>query len=117
MNTIATTILEQLGRQFPMMTGARDFVALPCGIKFRIGRNASKANMIQITLGGDDLYTMEFLRAPAPMTPAKIIKMYEQGKNPDFNPQPTSLKTYSGLFFDQLTEVFTRHTGMATRLF
>lgn len=47
----AQTILNQLGgNRFVAMTGAKNFVALENGIKFNIGKNASKANTVKITV-------------------------------------------------------------------
>ena len=59
---IASIILQQLGgRRFVAMTGAKCLVAIDNGLRFRIGRNGSKANMVNIVLRGDDTYTMTFL--------------------------------------------------------
>ena len=56
---IAKTILEQLGGgRFIAFTGAKDFLTIDNGLRFRIGRNASKANRVEIRLNGSDLYDM-----------------------------------------------------------
>ena len=61
--TIANTILNQLGgNRFVAMTGAKNFVALENGIRFKIGRNKSKANTVKITVNGLDLYDIEFIK-------------------------------------------------------
>ena len=61
---IASTILNQLGgSRFTSMTGAKDFsVIKEGGMVCKIGRNASSANYIKITLNSMDLYDMEFIR-------------------------------------------------------
>ncbi len=59
--SIAQEILAQLGgRGFSMMTGAKNFVDHGNGLGFRIGRNASRANHIKVTLTPADLYDVEF---------------------------------------------------------
>lgn len=95
--TIAATILSQLGgSRFTAMTGAKSFVAGTDCLTFRIGRNASKANMVKITLAGDDTYTVDFLNY----------------RNFDVK----AIGTAACVYADQLRAVFTANTGMATSL-
>lgn len=104
-------VFEQLGgRRFMMMTGAKNFVYdnSKNTLAFKIGRNASKANYVKITLRGDDLYTMEFMRITSPRLNKKTWT-YSEGKT-------TLIKKYDGLWCDQLQEMFTEVTGMATRM-
>lgn len=62
-NTIAQTILQQLGgRHFAMMTGSKNFIAGKNSLSFKLARNPSKANYCRITLNGLDLYDMEFIK-------------------------------------------------------
>ena len=65
-NTVADTIIEQLGRSIrtiSMMIGARDFVATDKGVMFRWAAKAKNgANKIIITLDPSDTYTVEFGR-------------------------------------------------------
>jgi len=108
---VAEEILRQLGgRQFIAMTGAKNFLKDEKNnwMSFRIGRNASKTNYIKITLRGDDLYTMEFMRITSPRLNKKTWT-YSKGKT-------TLIKKYDGLWCDQLQEMFTEVTGMATRM-
>jgi hypothetical protein len=61
--SIAQTIYNQLGAsRFMAMTGAKGLVNGGKSLTFRIGRNASKANMVRITLAETDTYIVEFFR-------------------------------------------------------
>ena len=95
---IAKTILQQLGgRRFATMTGSREFTALPSGLKFKIGGGAKNGiNHCEVMLEPSDTYRMSFWRVRA-------------GKG-------TLIEEVSGVYCDQLQNVFTSKTGMATRL-
>lgn len=130
---IANTILQQLGgRQFLMMTGAKQLVAIDNGIRFRIGRNGSKANMIKIILNGNDLYDMQFIKIGNEVNPYTIMmrRMREGLSMDDFNAKvkadierananavPKVLKEYNDVWCDQLEELFRDYTKLNTRLF
>jgi hypothetical protein len=130
---IAKIILQQLGgRQFAMMTGAKQFVAIDNGVRFRIGRNATRANLVKIVLRGDDTYNMEFWHIGQEVNPYTILMRYaNKGLSPDeFNKQvkaateraqksaePVKLKAYECIYCDQLQELFTEYTELYTRLF
>lgn len=48
MNTIARTILEQIGgKRFAVMTGSRDFVDMGNGLRMSLARNKTSANRRQ----------------------------------------------------------------------
>ena len=97
--TVAKTILEQLGgNKFRMMTGAKHLAGDENSLSMRIGRNSSNSNYLKITLNSMDLYDMEF---------AKVSRMGEK----------KSVTEYSDVYNDMLTDVFTKHTGMYTKLF
>lgn len=129
---IANTILQQLGgRQFLMMTGAKQLVAIDNGIRFRIGRNGSKANMIKIILNGNDLYDMQFIKIGNEVNPYTIMmrRMREGLSMDDFNAkvkadieranaaaEPKVLKEYNDVWCDQLEELFRDYTKLNTRL-
>lgn len=129
MATIATTILEQLGgHHFVVMTGAKNLVAVDRGLRFHIGSNGSKANVVKITLRGDDTYTMQFWRQPREVNPYMLmIKYYEQGMTNEQiekkvqdavkRSEPKMLQEYDGVYCDQLQELFTNYTKMYTKLF
>ena len=130
---IAQTILTQLGgHKFAVMTGAKNFVAIDNGIRFSIGKNGSRANLVKVVLDWDDTYTMSFIRQGKLANEYSILIKYankglskeeynEQVKKAieraKKNAEPKVLQEYSGLYFDQLQEIFTQYTKMYTRLF
>ena len=108
---IASEILNQLGgNKFLVMTGASNLLAINNGLRMNLPKNMSSANLLYITLGGDDLYTMRF----DCWRKRRKIK----GSLFDFEPDKiTTVKEFEGVFFDQLQELFTSVTGMYTKLF
>lgn len=130
---IAKVIVQQLGgNQFAMMTGAKQFVAIENGVRFRIGKNKTRANMVKITLRWDDTYNMEFWHIGQEVNPYTILMRYaNKGLSAEeFNKQvkdateraqkaaePVKLKAYEGIYCDQLQELFTEYTELYTRLF
>jgi hypothetical protein len=97
---VAKTIAEQMGgvRRLKMMLGAQ-VTALSggkgLGIKWP-NKKRSKGNYVEITLRGNDTYTMEFFNVS---TQAR-----------------KSVKTYRGVHFDQLAEIFEKQTGWYLRI-
>lgn len=122
---IANTILQQLGgNRFLVMTGAKQLVAIENGLRFRIGRNGSKANMVRIVLKADDTYKMEFIKI-GNMTNRYAILQKSKDRD-DFlrrfeaaekRAEPKVLQEYDGIYCDQLQELFTEYTHLYTRLF
>lgn len=113
--TIANTIIQQLGgRQFAMMYNVKTFYAIDNGVKFKIGRNKSKANMIKITLNGSDLYDVEFINIPRQATAAQFIK-YGIKKVMEME-RPKVLHTNNDIFCDMLCKCLEDYTGLYTRL-
>lgn len=110
--TVAETIYHQLGGgRFAAMTGAKNFLALENGLRFRIGRNASKANMVEIKLNGLDLYDITFIKH----TPYS----FKIGRDGSFRETQESVKTvakFEDYYGDMLQDCFTRVTGMYTSL-
>ena len=97
--TVAKTILEHLGgNKFCMMTGAKNLAGDENSLSMRIGRNSSNSNYLKITLNSMDLYDMKF---------CKLTRKFEE----------KSVTEYSDVYNDMLTDVFTKHTGMYTKLF
>jgi len=94
-------MLSQLGgKRFMVMTGSKpqykDTTDNPL-IAFKLVKNTSKANYMKLSyISGLDLYTMEFVRATAK----------------DFS----IVNTYEGLSCDMLQSVFTKQTGLYTKL-
>ena len=121
---IANTILQQLGgNKFVVMTGAKQLVAIENGLRFRIGRNDSKANMVRIVLKADDTYKMEFIKI-GNMTNRYAILQKSKDRD-DFlrkleaaekRAEPKVLEEYDGIYCDQLEELFSDYTKLATRL-
>ena len=96
----AEEVLQQLGgRRFMAMTGAKNFVKNDPKkqITFKIGGGAKGGiNYVRITLTSMDLYNIEFLKARG--TDLKVVA------------------SEKGVYNDQLQQMFTKHTGMHTRL-
>ncbi len=126
---IANTIMQQLGgNRFVVMTGARQLVAIDRGVRFRIGRNATRTNMVRITLRGDDTYDMQFLYVTEDPNPYKLLVKYVgRGMDPiaaDMKVKqqisrarnPLVLKEHKGVYCDQLEELFRDFTKLNTRL-
>lgn len=97
---VANTIAEQMGghRRLRAMLGAQ-LMALSggkgLGIKWP-NKKRSKGNYVEITLRGDDTYDMEFFNVS--------------------NRASKSVKTYRGVYFDQLVEIFEKQTGWYLRI-
>ena len=95
---IAKMIFEQLHirRLFTAMVGAKDYVATDNGLRFRIGKNSSKANRIEISLDPNDTYTITF---------ARVAK---GGYN--------ALECIDNVYVDMMHDVIERYTGLYTTL-
>ena len=102
---IAQTALTQLGgNKFIAMTGAKNIGFDKGGkLTFKIGRNAASINFVTVIYNaGVDLYSMSFERI-------------SQSKK-TFEVKRKLVKSYDGLFGDQLQKMFTDATGMYTSL-
>ena len=94
---VAKEILRQLGgNKFIAMTGAKNFIGGDNSLSFKFGRNKTQANFMHIKLTASDLYDVEF--GYASVKGRKVLKKLQ------------------GVFFDQLQEIFSDFTGMATHL-
>ena len=94
---VAKTILQQLGgNKFIAMTGAKNLGATNKSLQFKIGRNSKSISHVIITLKSSDLYEMEFIRIRGT--------------------KRTVVKKVKGVYADQLQTMFTKYTGMNTRL-
>lgn len=112
-NTVAQTIYEQLGGgRFTVMTGAKYFVSDGNKLRFRIGKNESKANKVVIALEADDTYTMTFSK----FTPYSC-KLGSDGTLKERQESDKIIAEHKGIYCDMLQEIFTQVTGMYTRLF
>lgn len=101
---MAETIFAQLGgtRRLQAMAGAKKFIfgetdAGQVYVAFRVGRNAKKVNMVQVTLDMDDTYTVEFMWIT-------VAKSLQATKNVKWE--------ISGVYFDMLPGIFEQGTGM-----
>ena len=97
---VAQTILDQMGGKSRLvaMTGAKNFVYNNDWVSFQFPNKGAKTrgNYLKITLNGMDTYDMVF--------------GYIRGYN--FK----TIKTYNGVFAEQLSEIFSRMTGLHLRL-
>lgn len=97
---IANEILRQLGgAMFMRITGSKEPVAVPNGLRLRLARNSTRANILTITLTPQDLYDIEFkyFAIGAKITDEVIVK-------------------HEGIFCDQLQDIFEEVTGLYTTL-
>lgn len=96
-NQIAPTILAQLGGgRFLAMTGAKGLLGLPNGLAFQIGRNATRANRVRVTLDASDTYTI---------TTSRYAKL-----------NVTPVAKLEGVYAEDLQRAFTDLTGLDTHL-
>ena len=94
---VAKTILQQLGgNRFIAMTGAKNFGSSRNSLQFKIGRNSKSISHVIVTLKSSDLYDVEFIRIRG--TSRKVVKKLR------------------GIYADQLQQMFTKYTGLRTRL-
>ena len=92
------TILQQLGgNKFIAMTGAKNLgTSTKKDLSFSIGRNSKGVTHVIIKLTSMDLYDMEFINMRGPKR--KVIKKVK------------------GVYADMLQKIFTKYTGLRTRL-
>lgn len=97
---IATTILQQLGgKMFSLMTGAKDFLALDNGLRFKICRNSAGVNTVTVEYDvGSDTYNMIF---EAVSVSRKTFEMKRRLVN-----------RTEDVHCGELCDVFTRITGL-----
>lgn len=96
---IAQTILQQLGGQrFKVMTGAKDFTATERGLVFRVPGSMTREgiNHVEITLTPRDEYRIDCRKIRG----TKVAKVTDA----------------DGVYCDNLQAVFTRLTGLYTKL-
>lgn len=108
---IAETIRAQLGGQrFTAMTGidAKKMMAVEKGLRMKLPRNTSGANILIITVTPTDEYHLDFRIVQAPRLNRKTGEM-SPGKD-------RSRLALDGIQVEVLREVFTRHTGLYTSI-
>lgn len=99
---VAMTILEQLGgNKFIAMTGSHSFSYdsdLSLTFKTRNAKQGIKA--VKISLNGNDTYKMRFIK---------------QKRAPSF--AVSDVAVHNEVYFDDLQTLFTKETGLLTKLF
>lgn len=111
--TVAKEILAQLGgKQFLMMTGCKDLVGDENSLRMRLAKNKSRANFLQITLGGDDLYEMRFFY----YREGRYKVLHKEGKVVEIPEKEEEVKRFEGVYCDMLYSLFTEVTGLETRM-
>ena len=95
---IASEILNHLGGlgKLSAMTGAKNFIAIDNGVRFRIGRNSAGVNTVTVTLNSLDLYDTEYAR----IRTIKHMPTYKRLSGSD------------GIYNDMLKADFEHETGM-----
>ena len=103
---VANTILAQMGgNKFLAMTGTKDLVALNTddyqfgGLRMRISKNNTPANILIVTLNSMDTYDVVFQSV-------RIGKTFSV----------KTVKEYNMVYGDMLQRIFTDATGLYTRL-
>jgi hypothetical protein len=92
---VAATIANQIGNRALVMFGATNLLGDANTLQFKIGKNASKATHVRVTLDPSDTYTVEFIRV---------------GRSPHFTVTP--IDSQSMVYGDQLRTVIGTFTGM-----
>ena len=110
-------ILEQIGgNKFLIMTGSRvKYYGYDKNgyayLRLELSKNQSKAKLLKIQLNSKDLYNMTFSKIKKTLNKkysALGIKVYDEDIE--------NIKTIKDVYCDQLQEVFTKVTGMYTKL-
>lgn len=96
----ATTILQQLGgKGFTMMTGAKDFLALDSGLRFKIARNSAGVNTVTVEYDiASDTYNMVFEAASMSRKTLEVKRRL--------------VNRIEDVHCNELCDIFTRVTGM-----
>jgi len=106
---IASTIVNQLGgNKFTTMTGSKNYMAIKGGVRMDLTKNRSKANRLEITLDGLDLYTMRFYRYTSGRLNKKTYAYIDD--------KVTEIKEIAGVYNNQLQSLFRTVTGLDTHL-
>lgn len=106
--TVAQIILAQLGgRRFIAMTGARNAFDLGRKLSFDLPRGCKdRINNVLITLEPNDTYTVRFGRTATSRNKDRTATRYTNH----------CIAVVEGVYNDQLEEIFTNYTGLATRI-
>ena len=96
MQSIAQTIVDQIGKKALFMIGAKSLVSTDNGLFFRVGRNSNKVTGLQITLDENDTYS---------------IKSFS-----NWGSQWSEKEKVDGVYCDMLNKTIESMTGMYTSL-
>lgn len=102
---VVEEILNQLGgRGFIIMTGAKDFVILPSGVRFSLPQTITlnHGNRFKVTLNAMDLYDVEY-----------AVQRKARGK---FEWVWTIIESANDVYCEDLPETFRRMTGLDNRM-
>lgn len=96
---VANTILQQLGgRRFVAMTGCKNFLGSENSLTFSLPKIYNGINKVRITLMPNDLYKMEFMKFNRKTLDIVVVS------------------EHNDVYWDQLQDIFTNETGLATHL-
>lgn len=104
----ATILIEQLGgRKFIAMTGTKNFITDNANgtptLRMDLKANFGGVNRLQIALNANDTYTMYFYKLAI-------------GKSTNWEAKVTKEQTFAGVYSDMLQSIFTKVTGLYTKL-
>ena len=95
--SVAHTILSQLGgMKFVRMTGAKNIIDGGKYLSFKLPKAKDGINFVRITLRASDTYDVEFGRSQTLKYDVK--------------------KKLTNIYADQLQDIFTKYTGLYTKL-
>lgn len=102
---IADNILEQLGgKNFIAMTGVREIVKEPNGLRMTVPKNKSAANRLKIRLKSNDLYRVVFYRYIPPRKSKEGLGYTEE--------KLEEKAIFDDVFFNELQNIFVEVTGL-----
>ena len=121
---IADTILQQLGgrRKLSMFIGAKNFASDNGGktLVFTFSnKKRSGPNHVKITLNSMDTYDIQFSRIGQKaqvMEPDVKAKYKSLGMKPPKDAYSKKIKSFKGIYDDQLIDIFEKTTGLYLRL-
>lgn len=96
---VAKEIYKQLGAgKFSAMTGAKNLVAIDCGLQFQLSSRmtANKCTHVTIKLNAMDTYDIEFIKVRAA--------------------KRTVISQHEGYYYDMLKPLFVKETGLNVSL-
>ena len=114
-NNVASEILAQLGgREFIAMTGAKNLRTDDGdNLIMTLPRNQSGANRLEIKLDyGTDTYDVRFFK----YTPKKLKVNHKELTAEWIEEKTKEIKKFTGIYCDQLREIFTQVTGFDTHM-